>query len=438
MSVRQVGLTNIFNYASRMAPSFVAPERGEDRGSSATRLIAEMSSDDIQIESHVLKFINENDESAGALARRPIDPVSPSTPPLKRAFRKLSEPTHKSSSPIKPILKSKGSVPDPDPSTPRDPRRLHTSAVQSSAPLRFTSRKAPPAVDATPVQEVMPIHITRYESDEELFYTPGSMKDDTDEEENKDYLTTQTDLQSENFFKGPPTPLPTPTLRTSFSQDVPYQGYPLTPRNTFRRRRTPTVVDELDSKRNSGQFPSRQSFTFSPPPETPSPSEFPLPPLPKASKDGNTTQSASTTQQNVPKNNVASRRLSWHPTFKRRSVLKATPERPEPTRLSSKRKSNSETEPSTKRRKVVKFDLPPDHKQHLQHPPMKRRPTPYYEPLSARMKRFFRSLIAPFAKTEGEKEQERAHKEAKKAAKRARKEREELEDSFKNFGDIFD
>ncbi|OCB85994.1 hypothetical protein A7U60_g6889 [Sanghuangporus baumii] len=398
-----------------------------------------MSSDDIHVEPHVLKFINENDES---VSRRPIDPVSPSTPPLKLAFRKLSEPAHKSSSPIKPILKSKGSVPDTNPSTQKDPRRLRTSAVQSNVPLRFASRKAPPAVDATPIQEVMINYTASYESDKELFYTPGSVKDDTGEGANKDYLTsrqkstTQTDRQSENFFKGPPAPLPTPTLRTSFSQDVPYQGYPLTPRNTFRGRRTPPIVDELDHKRNSGQFPSRQSFTFSPPPETPSPSEFPLPPsLPKASKDGNATQSASTTQQTGPKNNVSSRRLSWHPTFKRRSVLKTTPERPEPTRLSSKRKSNSEAELSTKRRKVVKFDLPPDHKQH---PPMKRRPTPYYEPLSARIKRFFRSLIAPFVKTEEEKEQERAHKEAKKAAKRARKEREELEDSFKNFDDTFD
>ncbi|KAL5478849.1 hypothetical protein ACEPAI_2126 [Sanghuangporus weigelae] len=424
-----------------MAPSLVAPERGEDGGSSATRPITEMSSDDIQVEPHVLKFINENDESARALARRPIDSVSPSTPPLKRVFRKLSEPAHKSSSPIKPILKSKGSVPDTNPSTQKDPRRLRTSAVQSNVPLRFVPRKAPSAVHATHVQEVLPNSTTSYESDEELFYTPGSVKDDTGEGDKDDLASrqkssTQTDRQSENFFKEPPTPLPTPTLRTSFSQDVPYQGYPLTPRNTFRGRRTPPIVDELDHKRKSRQFPSRQSFTFSPPSGTPSPSEFPLPPsLPIVNKDGIVTQSASTKQQTGPKNNISSRRLSWHPTFKRRSALKTTPDRPEPTRLSSKRKSNSETELSTKRRKVVKFDLPPDHKQH---PPMKRRPTPYYEPFSARIKRFFRSLIAPYIKTEQEKEQERAHKEAKKAAKRARKEREELEDSFKNFDDTFD
>ncbi|KAL5520423.1 hypothetical protein ACEPAG_9647 [Sanghuangporus baumii] len=401
-----------------------------------------MSSDDIQVEPHVLKFINENDESAGALARRPIDLVAPSTPPLKRAFRQLSEPAHKSSSPIKPILKSKGSVPGTNPSTQKDPRRLRTSAVQSNVPLRFVSRKAPPTVDATHAQEVVPNSAASYESDEELFYTPGSVKDDTSEGVNKDDLasrqksTTQTDHKSENLFKEPPTPLPTPTLRTSFSQDLPYQGYPLTPRNTFRGRRTPPIVDELDHKRKSGQFPSRQSFTFSPPPETPSPSEFPLPPLlPIARDDRNATQSASTKQQTGPKNYASSHRLSWHPSFKRGSALKTTPERPEPTRLSSKRKSNSETELSTKRRKVVKFDLPPDHKQH---PPMKRRPTPYYEPLSSKIKRFFRSLIAPFVKTVEEKEQERAHKEAKKAVKRAKKEREELEESFKNFDDTFD
>ena len=376
--------------------------------------------------------MNQIDESAGALVQKPIVPESSATPPLRRVVRKLSEPAHKSSVPIKPILKSKGSGADATSAT--NFRGLHTSTGKNNVPLRFVTRKAPPTVDTTRAQaEVVPGSPASLVTDEELFYTPGSVKDDYGASADRDYLTSRqkdvvrADRQSENFYKEPPTPLPTPTLRTSFSQDAPYQGYPLTPHNTFRgKRRTPPIVDELDQKRNSGQFPSRPSFTFSPPIETPSPSEFPLPPsLPNANR----------TQTNGPKTDYSSRRLSWHPTFRRRSQLREAPERPEPTRLSSKRKNDPEEELSTKRRKVVKFDIPAERKQH---PPMKRRPTPYYEPLSSKVRRFFRSLFAPFSKTKEEKEAKKAQKEMKKAAKRARKEREELEYSFRNFDDTAD
>ncbi|EJD05014.1 uncharacterized protein FOMMEDRAFT_154176 [Fomitiporia mediterranea MF3/22] len=413
-----------------------------------------MSSDDkIEIEPHVLEYMKQVEQGLSpraSLAEKPLDAQKRLSPVLLWSKRRRSDPSHRDSDPGKPILKNSEHDFDrtlsPDWPLPRASIRRG-----NNVPLDFTTRKEPPTVDQSTNGQSGSNYTLDMDIGNDLFYTPKgilSEKDyDTDDGPTVEEYGMAYSGHMDDFYADPRTPLPTPKLRTSFKQDVPYQGYPMTPQNTTRvKRRPPPLVDELDIQQNRPAFPSRQ---FSAPAVTPSPSEFPLPPSilatgGSAGNYANRGQTFGTTSTGLFDPTEQQRRVpSWRPSFPswgRRSSEKV--QRPETGRTASKRKSNSGIEPDPKRRKVH-FVLPPGHQEH---PPMRRRPTPYYEPFSAKVKRVLLSFFKPFqGKSEEEKAQKDAAKAQKKAAKlqkkrekQARKEREELIESYRHFDDLVD
>ncbi|KAH8114883.1 hypothetical protein DFH11DRAFT_132363 [Phellopilus nigrolimitatus] len=340
--------------------------------------------------------MNQIDDSLAEQADLPLVPPKP--------LRKLSEPAHKTTTPAKPILKyspSVGSTPLSNISNLRSEPSLQLARSgniqplnKDRIPLSFASRNEIPLC-------IGPSYTKRHnsrsalssESANDLSKSPGWGTEATrgstakieSANEYDDYWgkwNHNKELPPTPFVNAPtslgspwpapssalpPTPPLTPAARHSFSQALPSQRYPLTPHNSIRTRRRspPKATSELEHKSSTVPFPSRPSFTFSPP-DLPSPADFPPPPslAPRPFSRSHRLRSRAYSLSRLAEHaNMSHPKLSQRPSLPSFSMREPRPPSPPvgssfaKTRTASKRTA-PKTSGTRKRRKVA-FALPP-------------------------------------------------------------------------------